>query len=160
MGILRAGVGRVVASPWLSFALLFLVSFVVRYNRLEQIPSQYLVPTDRWELGSIAISLVKTGQFANPYMIPTGPTAHLPPVYPFIFSMIYRWFGLTAEAGYASMLFIIVAGSLLYALIIAPVFCSMINDHKAQKKNGKKLFQFSTEFTVKYCCSSCISGLL
>ena len=106
-----------VRSPWCSFIVLFLLSFAIRINQLNQIPSRYLVPTADRELGAIAISLMQTGQFANTYLIPTGPTAHLPPIIPFIISMIYRWFGLTATAGYVSMLFIIVTTSLLYAML-------------------------------------------
>jgi hypothetical protein len=81
------------------------------------IPSQYLIPNPNWELGAIAISLMKTGKFADPYMIPTGPTAHLPPIYPAIFSLIYRVFGLTPTAGYASMLFMILSASILYGML-------------------------------------------
>jgi hypothetical protein len=117
LSVLRAGVDWIVCSPWRSFIVIFLLSFMIRFNQLNQIHSRYLIPDASWELVSIAISLLKTGQFANPYIIPTGPTAHLPPIYPFIFSMIYRWFGLTSTAGYVSLLFIIVTGSLLYAML-------------------------------------------
>ena len=106
-----------VRSPWWSFIVLFLLSFAIRANQLNQIPYEHLIPTANWELGAIAISLMETGEFANPYMIPTGPTAHLPPLYPFIFSLIFRGFGLTAKAGLVSMLFIITCGALLYAFL-------------------------------------------
>jgi hypothetical protein len=76
-----------------------------------------LIPNPDWELNAIAISLMRIGKFANPYMLTTGPTAHLPPIYPFIFSLIYRLFGLTSKAGFVSMLFIIVTGSILYAML-------------------------------------------
>ena len=121
---LRAGVVWVVRSPWRSFVVLFLLAFAIRVHQLNQIPSRYLIPTANRELGAIAISLMQTGEFANPYRIPTGPTAHLPPMYPFIVSMIYRWCGLTATAGYASLLFIIVTISLLYAML--PWFSSRL----------------------------------
>jgi hypothetical protein len=103
--------------PWLSWVIIFVIAFATRYYKLSEIPPRYLIPNANWELGAIAISLVETGQFANPYMIPTGPTAHLPPLYPFIFSLIYRGFGLTAKAGMASMLFISMSGALLYAFL-------------------------------------------
>jgi hypothetical protein len=50
-------------------------------------------------------------------MIPTGPTAHLPPAYPYLFSLIYRIFGLTATAGYVSMAFMFISASILYGMI-------------------------------------------
>jgi len=68
-------------------------------------------------LGAIAISLLKTGQFANPFMVQTGPTAHLPPLFPVLFAFIYHWFGLTARAGYVSMGFIVTTNSIMYAMI-------------------------------------------
>jgi hypothetical protein len=117
LSVVRAGVDWVVCSPWRSFFVIFLLSFAIRVNQLNQIHSRYLIPDASRELGAIAIALMETGQFANPYMIPTGPTAHLPPIIPFIISMIYRWFGLTSTAGYASRLFVIANGSLLYAML-------------------------------------------
>jgi len=50
-------------------------------------------------------------------MIATGATAHLPPIYPLILSLIYRIFGLTSTAGYASLLFIIINGSVLMGVL-------------------------------------------
>jgi len=50
-------------------------------------------------------------------MIATGPTAHLPPVFPFIVSLIYRFFGLTSTAGFAVGLMIVLFGSFLYGLL-------------------------------------------
>lgn len=115
--VVRAGVDWVVCSPWRSFLVIFLFSFTIHVNQLNQIPSRHLIPNAYRELGAITISLTKTGQFANPYMIPTGPTAHLPPIIPYIISLIYRWFGLTYQAGYVSRLFVIANGSLLYAML-------------------------------------------
>lgn len=84
---------------------------------LMEIPPAYLIPNTDWELGAIAVSLLKTGQFANPYIVQTGPTAHLPPLYPVIFAFIYHLFGLTARAGYVSMGFIVTTNSIMYAMI-------------------------------------------
>jgi hypothetical protein len=47
----------------------------------------------RGEPQRVAMSIVATGAFANPYLIDTGPTAHLPPVQPYLLSAIYRTFG-------------------------------------------------------------------
>jgi len=115
LGILQTILNWLANSPWVSFALIFSLSFAIRLDALMSIPSQYLIPNPNWELGAIAISLMKTGQFADPYMIPTGPTAHLPPVYPFLFSLVYKLFGLTSTAGYVSMSIIVVSASVLYA---------------------------------------------
>lgn len=104
-------------SPWRYFPLLFAISFAVHYNTIRQIPAQYMVPTNRYELESIAIALLETGEFANPYIIPTGPTAHLPPIYPFLYFLIYRLFGLTSAAGYISLGFMCFNGAVLAGLL-------------------------------------------
>ena len=108
---------RNTGSTWWLFALIFLLSFAIRVDRLNHMNPRHLVPTDDRELGAIAISLVKTGEFANPYILPTGPTAHLPPLPPLIDSLIYRAYGLTYRAGYNRAIFIIITASVLYGLL-------------------------------------------
>ncbi len=121
---LRSVVNWVSSSPWRCFLAIFPLAFLMRLNQIKQIPAIHLIPSNQWELGSIALSLVKSGQFADPYMIATGPTAHLPPLFPYLFSMIYRWLGLTPIAGYAGWLLIITTSSLLYAAL--PWFSSKL----------------------------------
>ena len=115
LGTLQTSLNWFARSYWISFVLIFSLSFAIRLTELMKIPGRYLVPNPFWELSAIAISLMETGQFANPYMIPTGPTAHLPPVYPFLFSLVYRLFGLTSTAGYISMSIMVISASVLYA---------------------------------------------
>ena len=114
---LSAGVTWLVRSHLRSFLLLFLLSFLPRLNELGHIPASWLIPNADRELGAIAISLMQTGRFADPYALPTGPTAHLPPLYPFMVSLIYRELGLTPAAGYAAHLLIAAAASVLYGLL-------------------------------------------
>lgn len=45
------------------------------------------------ELESIGRSINETGVFGNPYKIPTGPTAHGAPFYPYLLSAIYHLLG-------------------------------------------------------------------
>ena len=104
-------------SPWRSFILIFLISFTIRVNQLNQFNRRYLVPTAERELGAIAISVMKTGEFADPYIIPTGPTAHLPPIPPLKDSLIYRALGLTYRAGYVRAISIIITTSVLYGML-------------------------------------------
>ncbi|MEQ1946881.1 MAG: hypothetical protein ABL995_06820 [Bryobacteraceae bacterium] len=49
-----------------------------------------------YETVSVAQGLAKTGEFANPYMTPTGPTAHVAPVYPFLMAIAFRFFNRVA----------------------------------------------------------------
>ncbi len=104
-------------SPDTTFLFIFILAFTIRLEALLDIPGRYLIPTTQWELSSIAISLMKTGSFADAYLIPTGPTAHLPPIYPYLFSLIYRIFGLTATAGYVSIGFMFFSASILFGML-------------------------------------------
>jgi hypothetical protein len=113
----QAALDWLAQSPGTAFLFIFILAFAIRLEALMDIPSRYLIPTPRWELNAIAISLMETGQFADAYMIPTGPTAHLPPAYPYLFSLIYQIFGLTATAGYVSMSFMFLTASILYGML-------------------------------------------
>lgn len=101
----------------LAFILIFILAFRIRNEALSKIPSRYLAPTPNWELSAIAISLYNGEGFANPYMIDTGPTAHLPPVYPYLIGLIYKIFDLTPKAGLISMQVMVVTGALMLALL-------------------------------------------
>ena len=105
------------SSSWPSAILIFLTSFWIRYQKLLKIPRRWLAPDPSRELDSIAISLVNTGQFADPYMIQTGPTAHLPPIPPWLASQIYKLFGLTEQGGFYRYLFLILMAAAMFALL-------------------------------------------
>ena len=114
---LRAVVDWIAGSAWPYFILIFLLSLAIRVEQLNQFNRRYLVPNAERELGKIAISHLKTGEFADPYIIPTGPTAHLPPIPPLKDSLIYRGFGLTFRAGYLRAISIIITTSVLYGML-------------------------------------------
>jgi hypothetical protein len=116
--VLQAGVTWFFGSPWPSFTILFVLSLAIRVDQLTPLPYWAIPsPNPQREIGRIATSVAQTGEFANPYALPTGPTAHVPPVYPYILGGLYRLFGLTRTAGYVSYLLIAVVASLLYALL-------------------------------------------
>jgi hypothetical protein len=102
---------------WPYFVLIFLLSMTIRIHRLNQLDPMWLVPNDDRELGAIAFSLVETGEFADPYLIHTGPTAHLPPIPPLILSVIIKTVGLNAQAGYVTAMSFFVTASILYGLL-------------------------------------------
>lgn len=104
-------------SPWRSFLVIFLLSFAIRGFFLTKVPQRWVIPHDRFEQTAIATSLVQTGEFANPYVLPTGPTAHLPPLVPGILALIWGLFGMGLVAGYAAWLFTIATQSTLYGLL-------------------------------------------
>ena len=45
------------------------------------------------EMPAVAESIARGDGFASPYLIATGPTALVPPVYPYLLSVIFRLFG-------------------------------------------------------------------
>lgn len=108
---------RMERTPWWSGLLVFLVALAIRLFFITLIPEDALRPSTDWELDAIAMSLVTTGEFANPYVLPTGPTAHLPPIPPAILALIYRVFGITMAAGIAGWLFRMLAQSAIWALL-------------------------------------------
>ncbi|MHC4481337.1 MAG: hypothetical protein ACYS1C_10285 [Planctomycetota bacterium] len=93
------------------------MAFGVRLFLLTKVPHEYVIPHTRWEMEAVAVSLAQTGQFADPYALPTGPTAHLPPVLPGILGLIFRVFGLTLVAGYVAWLLRIAICSTMYAMM-------------------------------------------
>lgn len=108
---------RAERAPWWPGLLVFLVALAIRLFFITLIPRDALQPSTDWELDSIAMSLVTTGEFADPYILPTGPTAHLPPIPPAILALIYKALGITMTAGIAGWLFRMLAQSAIWGLL-------------------------------------------
>jgi hypothetical protein len=71
------------------------------------------------EMERMARSLAETGSLANPYSLPTGPSAHHAPLYPFLLSLIFRWLGYGRGAALAMLGMNMVFASAQYALLPA-----------------------------------------
>ena len=110
--------GGILRSPAREFILIFLLSLAVRAALLAAWVTNH---EDFYrlggEMGRVALSLARTGQFADPYKIPTGPTAHPLPFWPALLALIYHAFGMTATAGYVRAFVGICSYSALYALL-------------------------------------------
>src|SRR3990172_7063308 len=113
--VIRSTADWLVNSPGRVFVFIFLLAFVVRAYSWAKFPP--LLPSPERELGAIARSLAETGQFADPYVVPTGPTAHLPPVSPAILALILSLFGRTWQAGYIFSGFTVMTSAAAYAMI-------------------------------------------
>ncbi len=112
-------VSRIIRSPARAFVLIFLLSFAVRAALLVSWADSR---KHFYRLGSgiedrVALSLLRSGEFADPYMIPTGPTAHPPPLWPGILALIYHAFGITPTAGYVRGILAISSYSTLFGLL-------------------------------------------
>lgn len=112
--------GEAVArSPKQAFLVIFFLSFAIRSALLlsGMTPRQFIFPETATETGAVAKTLFETGAYADPYLIPTGPTAHPQPLYTGMITLIYHLFGVTLTAGYVRCFLCIACFSAMYAMI-------------------------------------------
>jgi hypothetical protein len=69
------------------------------------------------ELEQVAQSLALLGSFANPYLHPTGPTAHIAPGVPLLIGTIYAIFGIGWKAELVKRMLAALVCSIQYALL-------------------------------------------
>jgi hypothetical protein len=81
--------------PWRACGLVFVIALLFRLGWVVATNQIHLFP--RKEMVRIAMTFAETGELANPFAAPTGPTALAPPVYPIYLGLIFRIFG-TGEA--------------------------------------------------------------
>lgn len=74
----------------LVFVALFLLAATVRTIRLSGWGECMRPDAESNEISRIAHSLAVEGTFANPYIVPTGPTAHHAPMFPLLLAAIYK----------------------------------------------------------------------
>jgi len=96
--------------------IIFLISAAVRLALLPFVPLDPAF-TMRWETAKVANQLLQTGEYANPYILPTGPTAHAVPFHTALMFLIIKLFGVTMAAEYARCGLTIVSFSTMYALL-------------------------------------------
>ena len=94
---------------------LLLLGVASRLAALKLLHAQPILDFAESEL--IAKSIATHNLFGDPYKIPTGPTAHHAPIYPFLLSLIFRAFGYGAAGAMAMMMMNISFASLQYALL-------------------------------------------
>jgi hypothetical protein len=99
--------------------VIFLLSFGVRFVLLIHYRHDIVFVG---EAPRIAYALISKGQYADPYLIPTGPTAHTTPFFPVLLAGIYKIFGTGFAGQFARCLVIISGYSLFYAFY--PTFAS------------------------------------
>lgn len=109
-----------------STSLIVIAAFVVRMGFLYYDMHHFYEPSVRdnqqfgAELGSIAASIAAGHGFSSPMrLVPTGPTAHLTPIYPYLVGGIFKLFG---TFSYESSVLIRTIQCILSALTCWPVF--------------------------------------
>jgi hypothetical protein len=116
----RRFIAYLAAHRLVAFLCIFSLSFFVRFPLLARLPRSEIVGGG--EAVRIANALVSKGQFADPYAIPTGPTAHTTPFFPVLTAGVYEVFGNGYRGNFVRCLLVVSSYSLLYALY--PSFAS------------------------------------
>lgn len=107
---------RVAGSASGAFIALFLLAALIRGAMFPVTP---LDPrfTIRQENGAVAVELLRTGQYANPYVVASGPTAHPLPLYTGLLALLYHWFGISLLAEQIRYWLHVVSYSAMYAML-------------------------------------------
>jgi hypothetical protein len=110
-------VGWIGHTPRRAFLAVFVLAWAVRGSILALgiLPPDLLKP--QGEIGRVAVSLAASGAYADPYLIPTGPTAHPAPFYTAVLALIYALFGVTGTASLVRALLGITGYATLYATL-------------------------------------------
>lgn len=107
-------------SVWFIAAAALGTRLAFAWNQQRKIPHQILatVPFEQ-ETGNIAFALSQGKGFSNLFRQNTGPTSWIPPVYPFLLSLIFRIFGpYTLGSFFAAVLL----NALFSAAVAFPLF--------------------------------------
>lgn len=87
----RFSVTTFLNSTFKRFLLLFWIGLIVRLG--FNITNGWYLATFNNEPQKIAHAIVSGNGFSNPFLLPTGPTAHLAPGFPALLAGIYKLFG-------------------------------------------------------------------
>lgn len=104
------------ARPWSSFFLILSLALAVRVALIVAWPTP-VVSLARGEAENIAATLATEGRFADPFCLPTGPSAHNPPFYPWLVALLYRTLGTGMAASWVRFALSVLAYSILYGLL-------------------------------------------
>jgi hypothetical protein len=88
---------RVRSRVLLASVLFFMAAFGFRMVLYFAFPNYGMISPR--EMERVARCWAETGQLCNPYATPTGPTAHVAPVYPVLLGSLYRAFGAETAQG-------------------------------------------------------------
>lgn len=102
-------------SPFRWGLLIFGIGLLVRVALLFATHSYR--DLERYELERTAISLATNGVYGNPYLRPTGPTAHVAPGYTLILAALFKLFGTGIPAEIIKRLLASAVSSILWGLL-------------------------------------------
>ncbi|GGG70549.1 ArnT family glycosyltransferase [Edaphobacter dinghuensis] len=107
-------------------SIIVLTALVIRLILVAFVFRQTVDPTDHfdefgWEMGWVARSIAQGHGFSSPFWPATGPTALVPPIFPYFVAAIFRVFGVYTAA---SAIVILSINSLFSALTCIPLYFS------------------------------------
>ncbi len=116
--------GRAAKPAWAWVAAILLLALGVRFGAVIS-SGQYVYRTysERYESDRVGTALATSGSFSDPFISPTGPTAHLSPGYPVLLGAVLRVFRNGARRELAKEFLGCLITAVQYALLvlIAPV---------------------------------------
>ena len=114
-----------------------------------------------WEMGWTARSLALGQGFSSPFLPITGPTAIVPPLYPFILAAVFKLFGLYSAA---SAIVILGFNSLCSALTCIPIYLTLRSaaNHRIARSAALAwaLYPFSIYFAADRVWDYALTALL
>src|ERR1035437_1326833 len=111
--------------PWRACLLVFVVALgfrlacVVATDQIHDFP--------RKEMVKIAMAFAEKGELADPYSVPTGPSALAPPAYPIFLGLIFRVFGTGVAAEVVKCVLTSTVSALRCALMPWLAVCLALN---------------------------------
>jgi 4-amino-4-deoxy-L-arabinose transferase-like glycosyltransferase len=114
-----------------------------------------------WEMGWTARSLALGRGFSSPFLPLTGPTADIPPLYPFLLSGVFKLFGVYSAA---SAVIILSLNSLFSALTCIPLYFSLRHATTARLARlasvGWAIYPFAIYFSADRVWDYALTALL
>jgi 4-amino-4-deoxy-L-arabinose transferase-like glycosyltransferase len=149
-----------------SVSLMVLAALIVRmavviYEFREQAAPSIDHAEFGWEMGWVARSIFLGHGFSSPFLPSTGPTALVPPLFPYLAASMFRLFGLyTAKAAFA----ILSINSLFSALTCIPIYLSAryaLGERVAMLAGwGWAIYPYSIYFSAARVWDYALTGLL
>ena len=107
-----------------SFFWMFAIAFALRFGYILVAHTYKIRGLEDnfafgWEMGRIGRAIVNGRGFADPFGLPTGPTAWEPPLYPYLIAGVFRLTGIYTDA---SALILLILNSIASALTCIPIF--------------------------------------
>jgi 4-amino-4-deoxy-L-arabinose transferase-like glycosyltransferase len=156
---------RLQSTPWFLIAALcgaLLIRLIVVSIVFHSVAANTLDHNEfGWEMGWTARSIALHQGFSSPFLPVTGPTALVPPLYPFLLAAIFRIFGLyTATAAVVTLSL----NSLFSALTCIPIYFGL--RHAANRRLarlatiGWAIYPFSVYFAADRVWDYALTALL